>query len=416
MRIVVALHDYLPLHKGGSEVHAHQTAAELARRGHDVTALFTERDLAAPEGEVRRGELDGVKTVEVVHQREYADVAETWREERALGWFRERLAELEPQVVHFHHLALWGAAAVGAAREAGARVVVTLHDYWLLCDAATLLRTDGELCLGAERGACTDCIRRHPLLPDRWEGSESEERLWERVVAERLAHHRGALAQAHRILSPSHFLARTFAEAKFLRAADVEVRDNGCPGVLHEPRTSARTPLRVGYVGGIYPSKGVHVLVRAFRHLDGEAELDVHGHLDWFPEYAAELAGLAQGSPVRFRGPFDPPDVDRVLAELDVLVVPSVWVENMPLTIQEAFRNGLPVITTDLGGMAEAVQHEVNGLTFPRGDDLALAEAIRRLAREPGLYARLAAGRSRVRRIEEVVDDLERIYAGRGPG
>ncbi len=88
MKILLALHDYLPLHTGGSEIHAHQTARELVRRGHDVTALFTERDTSVAEGTVRRGELDGVKTIEVVHQREYADVSETWVQEGSLVAFR----------------------------------------------------------------------------------------------------------------------------------------------------------------------------------------------------------------------------------------------------------------------------------------------------------------------------------------
>ena len=84
MKILVVLHDYLPRHTGGSEIHAHQTARELARRGHEVTALFTERDLAARDGERREGRLDGVRTLEIVHQREYADVRESFEEERAL--------------------------------------------------------------------------------------------------------------------------------------------------------------------------------------------------------------------------------------------------------------------------------------------------------------------------------------------
>ena len=50
MRILIVLHDYLPRHTGGSEIHAHQTALELARRGHEVSALFTERDLSARDG------------------------------------------------------------------------------------------------------------------------------------------------------------------------------------------------------------------------------------------------------------------------------------------------------------------------------------------------------------------------------
>ena len=417
MRILIALHDYLPLHTGGSEVHAHQSGAELARRGHAVTALFTERDPSIAEGTIRRGELDGVQTIEVVHQREYADVRDTWEERGSLAIFGRLVRELAPDVVHFHHLALWGAGALALAREAGARVVVTLHDYHLLCDAGTLLRPDGELCDGATRAACTACIRRHPVLVERWsdagDAGDAEE-IYARAVRERFERHRQDLARAHRVISPSRFLAGVFAEAGFLAADDCVVLKAGYPGPERAPRTrDPERPLRLGYVGGVYFSKGLHVLVRAFRHLDGlPCELDVHGHLDWFPDYVAELRRAAAGRPIRFHGPFDPPRIDQILAEIDVLVVPSVWVENMPITIQEAYRNGLPVIATDLGGMAEAVEHERSGLTFPRGDAAALARAIRSLAEDAALYDRLARGRPAVPTLEEVVDRLERIYAG----
>jgi len=420
VRIAVVVHDYLPLHKGGSEIHAHQTARELARRGHQVTAVFTERDLAAREGELRRGELDGVPTIELVHQREYADVRETWVQAPASESFRQLLAELAPEVVHFHHLALWGSGAVRAAREAGARVVVTLHDYHLLCDAATLLRSDGRLCTEGLEGRCTDCIRRHPLLPERWgldAGAPDLEAAWSRAVRERFERHRADLAAADLVTSPSRFLAGVFARAGFVREEDVLVLRAGYPGPVREPRRRRRDrPLRVGYVGGIYPSKGVHVLVEAFERLrDVPAELHVHGHLDWFPEYVAELrasaAARAEGA-VRFHGPFPPEELDRVLAELDVLVVPSVWYENMPITIQEAFRNGLPVVATDLGGMAEAVRDGVDGLTFPRGDAAALAERLAALARDGALYDRLAAGRPAVLGLGTVVDRLEAAYRG----
>ena len=115
---------------------------------------------------------------------------------------------------------------------------------------------------------------------------------------------------------------------------------------------SARA-LRVGYVGGIYYSKGVHVLVGAFRHLRGEpVELAIHGHLDWFPDYVAGLRRTAEGSAVRFVGPFDPGSVDAVLSQLDLLVLPSVWYENMPITIHEAHRHGIPVVVTTWPNLA----------------------------------------------------------------
>ena len=413
MNILIALHDYLPLHKGGSEVHAHQSAAELARRGHRVTSLFTERDLSAEPGTVRTGEMDGVRTIEVVHHREYADVRETFEEEASLALFKTQLAELRPDVVHFHHLAIWGSGAVPAAREAGARVVVTLHDYHLLCDAGTLLLPTGELCTGAHDASCTDCIRRHPVLPARWDGEAASDGLWERICRTRFDQHRKDLAAAHHVISPSHFLVREFERAGFVRADECSVLKAGYPGTLRAPRTRRRGPLRVGYVGGIYEAKGVHVLVRAFAHLRGvPAELHVHGHTDWFPDYVAGLRRDAEGLAVTFHGHFDPPRIDEILGAIDVLVVPSIWIENMPITIQEAFRNGLPVITTDLGGMREAVQDGTSGLLFARGDDAALARAIRTLAEDPACYDRLAAGRPAVPTLGEIVDRLELIYAG----
>ena len=416
MKILVCLHDYLPLHKGGSEIHAHQSARELARRGHEVSALFTERDLSAPELAVREGRLDGVRTLEVVHQREYADVRESYRQERFVELFRRLIRELAPDVVHFHHFALWGSGVLPAARQAGARVVITLHDYFALCDASTLLRTDGALCMVED---CIDCLQRHPVLGERW---PAEQGTLERHAALRLAarerreQHRSDLASADVVISPSRFAADLLAREGFVIPERCQVLKAGYPGPLAPPReraagSAATGPLRVGYVGGIYPAKGLHVLVHAFEHLPrGSCELDVHGHLDWFPEYAAELQRAARGYPIRFHGPFEPAAIDRVLAGLDVLVVPSIWYENMPITIQEAYRNGLPVVATDLGGMREAVRHEESGLTFPRGDERALAAALERLASESGLYDRLAAGRPGVPGLEEVVDRLEEMY------
>jgi glycosyltransferase involved in cell wall biosynthesis len=358
-----------------------------------------------------------VKTIEVVHQREYQDLRETWEQARSLEVIRRVLAELRPDATHFHHLAIWGSSALSAAREAGARVVLTLHDYYAMCDAATLLRGDGELCREGGAGRCTDCLHRHPLLAERW-GADARaldrEELYRRAARERFEKHRSDFAAVHRFVCPSRFLAGLFVDAGFFRHEDCTVMRYGYPGPRREARR--RDPsrsLRVGFVGGVYFSKGVHLLVEAFARLtDLDAELHVHGHLDWFPDYADGLRRAAQGARVHFDGPFEPERVDEILAGIDVLVVPSVWYENMPLTISEAFRNGLPVIATDLGGMREAVRDGVDGLLFPRGDVAGLAAAIRRLASDAQLYDRLASARPPTLRLEEVVDELERIYAG----
>ena len=90
--------------------------------------------------------------------------------------------------------------------------------------------------------------------------------------------------------------------------------------------------------------------------------------------------------------------------------MPSLWYENAPLVIQEAFATKTPVLTTNLGGMAEAVKHNVNGLLFERGNIDDLAKQLQRITDEPGLIERLREGIPPVKRIEEEVTELELIY------
>jgi glycosyltransferase involved in cell wall biosynthesis len=99
-----------------------------------------------------------------------------------------------------------------------------------------------------------------------------------------------------------------------------------------------------------------------------------------------------------------------VLSEIDVIVVPSLWYENAPLVIQEAFATKTPVITTNLGGMAEAVDHGINGLLFERGDVADLARQLRRIVNEPELLDGLRAHIPTVKTIDEEVTELEANY------
>ena len=417
MKVLVVVHDYLPAHLGGTELHAHQLALRLLELGHEVLLASTERDSERSEGELVRRTHEGVPVVELIHQREYAHAHEAVRSPFAPRCFEQVLAEYGPDVVHFHHLAHWGAECLALAARTGAATLVTLHDYWLLCQAATLLRSDGELCTEGVHGRCADCLSALPFPAVEGEpdagGDDPARRL--RVLegaAARHAVHRHFLRAAQAVVSPSRFLIDRFDEAGFLDPARRFVLKTGYPGPVRPLREAPRGTLRVGYVGGVYPSKGVHVAVAAFCELrDVDAELRVHGVLEWFPDYVDELRTMAGSARVRFEGPFDPREVDRVFGELDLLVVPSVWYENMPITIHEAFRNALPVLASDLGGMAEAVREGQGGGLFPRGDAGALAARIRELEADRQRLVDLARGRPQVPTVDQVADRLLELYA-----
>jgi glycosyltransferase involved in cell wall biosynthesis len=109
-------------------------------------------------------------------------------------------------------------------------------------------------------------------------------------------------------------------------------------------------------------------------------------------------------------GVYERTDVSHVLRGLDVVAVPSVWYENSPNTILEAFAHRTPVLVSDLGGMAELVEDGVNGLRFAPGSAPSLAARLRQLMDDPDLLPRLRQGIKPVKSVAEEMAELQEIY------
>jgi glycosyltransferase involved in cell wall biosynthesis len=100
----------------------------------------------------------------------------------------------------------------------------------------------------------------------------------------------------------------------------------------------------------------------------------------------------------------------EVLAGLDAVVVPSRWYENSPNVILEAQAAHVPVVASDLGGMAELIQHGVNGLLFKVNDAPDLERQLARLMEEPGLIERLRANAPAVKTLDQDMTELLDVY------
>ena len=163
-------------------------------------------------------------------------------------------------------------------------------------------------------------------------------------------------------------------------------------------------------------SKAPDALLSAFAGLpQGVASVDVFGayapyHGD--DSYRAVIEPLFAMPGVTRHGPIAREAVPAALASIDVLVVPSVWPENSPLVIREAFLAGAPVVASRIGGIPEAVVDEVNGLLVEPGDVAAMRLALSRLVEDPALLARLRAGAaaSTVRDMENDAEATEQLY------
>jgi glycosyltransferase involved in cell wall biosynthesis len=185
---------------------------------------------------------------------------------------------------------------------------------------------------------------------------------------------------------------------------------------------------RLGFFGQLNPFKGVDVLLKAMKILgasvsgviggasprETDPHLWIHGANLEFQRggFQVEFRDLLEASKsnVTFVGRYDRAGLAKLMANIDWVVVPSIWWENSPLVIQEAFGHGRPVICSDIGAMAEKVHDGVNGLHFHVADPTDLAETIKRATTTAGLWQRLVGGIPEVYPMEQHVGVLSGLY------
>lgn len=426
MRILHAIHGYLPRHRAGSELYAHALVREQQGR-HAVRVLCAERDRARAHATLHARSYEGVEVTELVNNRALASLDETWRPAELGAALAKALDDFRPDVVHVHSLLNLSFELPSLARRRGAALVGTLHDYTLVCPSGgqRVHVAEQHLCREIEPERCARCFGtlpgRQPLgwtgpgarllrLAARALGRPSGARPRPQDVASRLEAARDVLESFDVLVAPSLSMA---AEYRRLGApqARLRVSDYGFPASAQLARTPRGPRLRIGYVGTPIWHKGVHVLLDAVRRLPERSfGLDVWGDLTLAPGYVRGLRRRAAGLPVRFRGGFDRNQAPAVYAAMDVLVVPSLWLESSPLVVHEAFQAGVPVVAARIGGLADLVEDGESGLLYQARDDAALAAVLRRLAEEPGLLERLAAARPPVKLIERDVLEWDAVY------
>lgn len=126
--------------------------------------------------------------------------------------------------------------------------------------------------------------------------------------------------------------------------------------------------------------------------------LEVHGaNLEWqtqkYQEKVNELREpLMKEGVVQWVGPYQPHELRNRMAGVDWVLIPSIWWENSPMVIQEAFVCGRPVICSDIGGMHEKVQPDVNGLHVQTGNPLAWGQTLLNASTSADMWDRLVAG------------------------
>jgi glycosyltransferase involved in cell wall biosynthesis len=213
-------------------------------------------------------------------------------------------------------------------------------------------------------------------------------------------------------LAPSKFLLMRFLSCGVPPEKIVYMR-NGMRLHTVVQRKEQQPRIHFGYIGALHPQKGIELLLDAFDGMDDRASLEIFGSTFGSPvsENHSRRLMAKRSANVHFRGPYQNSQIGTILANLDIVVVPSLWYENSPLTIQEAFISGVPVITADVGGMAELVQDGVNGLHFRFGDAVDLRDKMQHVVDHPEVLVQLRRGIPPVPGIVQHAEELRLRYA-----
>ena len=270
--------------------------------------------------------------------------------------FAEVLTRFKPDLVHVHNtFPLISPAIYWVAAERHIPVVQTLHNFRLFCPQAMFLR-DGKVCedcLGhlPWRGAVRGCYRGSVVQSSVLAGMVSAHRLlgtWQNKVT--------------RYIALNQFCRDKFVEGG-LPADKMVIKAN----FVDFPKPAAGARSGFLFVGRLSAEKGIDVLASAIS-LMTNVDLKVAG--------TGPDAAVLQGSPATLLGALPTDAVRDEMSKALALVLPSVWYENFPRTLVEAFGCGLPVIASRIGALAELVEDGVTGLLFNPGDPQDLASKL----------------------------------------
>jgi glycosyltransferase involved in cell wall biosynthesis len=319
---------------------------------------------------------------------------------RAEQGMAEAIRRFRPDVAHLHNVYhQLSPSILKPLAGAGVPVVLTLHDYKLVCPTYQFL-DQGEI--------CTRCVGRRfwnaPLTRCR-DGSL----LASTTMALDISIHTllRSYGRVDAFICPSGFLAGQMAAGKvFPDRLHVIRHFVDLAGVAPKPQPGGHVVL----AGRLSHEKGADVAVRAMARLGDGAHLHIAGD---GPDRAALEALAAREAPgrVTFHGRLTRHRLLDLLRESSVAVVPSVWHENQPMAVLEALAVGLPVVGTELGGVPELVAPGVDGELVPHGDPDALAAALGPLLADPDrAFAMGRAGRAKIEREFPPALHLERVH------
>ncbi len=436
MRIIQVVHSFLPYTFAGTEICSYKLSKELLKKN-EVFIFFRINELRKKEYSLVVNNLEGLETYGINHTFRFCQsFRDTYTDNVIDREFGKLLDRIKPDIVHIHHLLFLSCGIVNEIKKRKIPLLYTLHDYWLICYRGQLLKKDFSICNNNTITECADCLEY--LLSIKKYSMQIYTRLRKRTplfllelskkfylnltktnsssaLEEYKKNIEEIYSQVDLFIAPSNFIRNKFISYG-LSAHKILHSTNGYDyrNFLSNGKSSSKV-LRFGYIGTLLPMKGLNILIPAFKKIKYKnVGLSIYGKLsaysgfEYYPRLFKKM--IKDDSRIRYKGEYDNKDISGVLSGIDILIVPSIWPENAPVVIQEAFLSKTPVIASRIGGIPELVIDGLNGLLFNPADTNDLQEKMEFIIDNPDVIEKFKENMPEVKSIEDNAREMEGIY------
>ncbi len=444
MKILQVVHSLPFLNQAGTEIYTYELSQELSKK-HELYIFTRDCDKKQKEYEIAEKNINGIKVFLINNTFRYCDSFKMYYQNEAIdSKFEALLDRIKPDVVHIQHLVFLSIGIIKKIKQRGIPLVFTIHDYWLMCPRWHILKKNLMPCSKAFihdfNRECLSCVAEllsikksskavylfsKNILPAfllRWlkhayvscvrKMKPDDSGLVK--LRERYSSIKVLLNDVNLFLTPSKHLKDKFTEFG-IPEDRIKLLHNGLNNDLFPDIQKTKSDkIRFAFIGTILPAKGTDVLIKAFNRVKrNDAELKIYGNLhsymdfEYYPSY---LKKTSRNKNIKFMGEFAHSEISRIFKDIDILIVPSIWHENSPLVINEAFSSNTPVIASNIGGMPGSVKDGFNGFLFKPGDVLDLHEKLEYVMNNADIVAELRKNITNVKTMKENAKEIEDIY------
>ena len=411
MKILQIPYCYYPGPVGGTEVYVEALAAKIGELGHTCVVV-------APGKKTEEYFHEGIKVRRYAISEGKCSLVDLYgmRDDKAVLEFAKILDDEKPDIVHMHALTRGASGElINEATKRKIRIVFTYHTPTVSCQRGTLLLFGKEVCDGkVEAKRCAACALNGlglntflSRICSRVSGKIGKVVLnckapnfvkiplgMRRLMDIRKNKFLLLMDKVDAIVAPRKWV-KDLLLLNGVSLSKIHLLKQGlcreCNRDDQIPPEKEDNTIRFVYMGRVDKTKGLDIFIKAFKQVDdNNITFDIYGIEQDNAKYFKKIKDLtATDKRIAIKESVQGKDVIKTLAGYDVLVVPSQWMETGPMVVLEAFAAGIPVIGSRLGGIAELIENERNGLLVEPFSIKEWAKTIRRLSDNRNIIAKL---------------------------